>query len=272
MNKKATEREIYYSAFVNKYIDAWKALRPKHRRIEYSILDCILHGKLHHRVTYERLPSEPGKIEPAIAINIRVSEPDSCLGFSVHIKALLDQMGIAYKTFNLNPHCKVITIDLVNNMITPMATQEIRAIIIDPETNLPTLATIQGNIKQIFRGISTEQREELIDNFLPKNMFIATLEQLEPEDLITHPLNINSFDDMVDNLDEHLSDQLGETLFALPNTNKVKDILAKYQVEIYQEGTCWILCLIKDYGREFDDEINSYLPCVSHNISFSDYN
>ena len=159
-----------------------------------------------------------------------------------------------------------------------MATQKIKAIIIDPETNLPTLATIQGNIKTIFRGRSTEQREQFIDNFLPKNMFIATIEQLEPdlflqnpEDMNTHPLNMDSFDDMVDNLDEHLSDQMGVTLFALPNTNKVKSILAKYQVEIYQEGTCWILCLLKDYGIEFDNEINSFLPCVSHNISFSDY-
>ena len=62
-----------------------------------------------------------------------------------------------------------------------MATQKIKAIIIDPETNLPTLATIQGNIKTIFRGRSTEQREQFIDNFLPKNMFIATIEQLEPD-------------------------------------------------------------------------------------------
>ena len=68
-----------------------------------------------------------------------------------------------------------------------MATQKIKAIIIDPETNLPTLATIQGNIKQIFRGRSTEQRETFIDNFLPKNMFIATLEQLEPDLLLPSP-------------------------------------------------------------------------------------
>lgn len=87
----------------------------------------------------------------------------------------------------------------------------------------------------------------------------------------THPLNINSFDDMVDNLDESTLDQLGETLFALPNVNPVKAILAKYQVEIYQEGTCWILALLKGYGEEFDNEINPFLPCVSHNISFSDY-
>lgn len=117
MNKKATEREIYYSAFVNKYKDAWKALKPKHRRIEYSILDCILHGRAHHRVTYERLPSEPDKTEPAIAINIRVSEPGSSLGdFSVPMKTLLDKMGINYQTFNLNPYCKVLLIDLVNNL------------------------------------------------------------------------------------------------------------------------------------------------------------
>lgn len=117
MNKKAKEREIYYSAFVNKYKDAWKALRPKHRRVEYTILDCILHGRPHYRVTYDRLPSEPGKTEPAIAINIRVSEPGSSLGdFSVPMKELLDKMGIAYKTFNLNPHCKIITVDLVNNL------------------------------------------------------------------------------------------------------------------------------------------------------------
>lgn len=159
-----------------------------------------------------------------------------------------------------------------------MATQKIKAIIIDPETNLPTLATIQGNIKQIFRGRSTEQRETFIDNFLPKNMFIATLEQLEPDlflqspEMNTHPLNLDSFDDIVDNLDACISDEFGETLFALPNTNKVKEILAKYQVEIYKEGTCWILCLLKDYGEEFDDEITPFLPCVSHNISFSDYN
>ena len=68
-----------------------------------------------------------------------------------------------------------------------MATQKIRAIIIDPETNLPTLATIQGNIKHIFRGISTEQREEFIDNFLPENMFIATIEQLEPDLFLQSP-------------------------------------------------------------------------------------
>ena len=160
-----------------------------------------------------------------------------------------------------------------------MATQKIKAIIIDPETNLPTLATIQGNIKQIFRGRSTEQREQFIENFLPENMFIATIEQLEPdlflqspEEEITHPLNLDSFDDMVDNLDAAIYDEFGETLFALPNINKVKDILAKYQVEIYKEGTCWILCLLKDYGIEFDDEIVPFLPCVSHNISFSDYN
>lgn len=117
MNKKATEREIYYSAFVNKYIDAWKALLPKHRRIEYSILDCILHGRPHHRVTYERLPSESGEIKPAIAINIRVSEPGSSLGdFSVPMKTLLDRMGITYKAFNLNHYCKVLLIDLVNNL------------------------------------------------------------------------------------------------------------------------------------------------------------
>lgn len=158
-----------------------------------------------------------------------------------------------------------------------MATQKIKAIIIDPETNLPTLATIQGNIKQIFRGIRPGQREAFIDNFLPKDMFIATIEQLEPDlflpspEMTTHPLNINSFDDMVDNLDESTLDQLGETLFALPNTNQVKEILSKYQVEIHQEGTCWILCLLKDYGEEFDNEINPFLPCVSHNISFSDY-
>ena len=157
-----------------------------------------------------------------------------------------------------------------------MATQKIKAIIIDPETNLPTLATIQGNIKQIFRGIRPGQREAFIDNFLPKDMFIATIEQLEPDLFLpspeTNPLNINSFDDMVDNLDACISEELGETLFALPNTNKVKEILAKYQVEIYKNGTCWILCLLKDYGREFDNEINPFLPCVSHNISFSDYN
>lgn len=68
-----------------------------------------------------------------------------------------------------------------------MATQEIRAIIIDPQTNLPTLATIRGNIKQIFRGRSTEQRETFIDNFLPKNMFIATIEQLEPDLFLQSP-------------------------------------------------------------------------------------
>lgn len=68
-----------------------------------------------------------------------------------------------------------------------MATQKIKAIIIDPETNLPTLATIQGNIKQIFRGRSTEQREALIDNFLPKNMVIATIEQLEPDLFLPSP-------------------------------------------------------------------------------------
>ena len=68
-----------------------------------------------------------------------------------------------------------------------MATQKIKAIIIDPETNLPTLATIQGNIKQIFRGRSTEQREAFIDNFLPENMFIATLEQLEPDLFLPSP-------------------------------------------------------------------------------------
>lgn len=90
--------------------------------------------------------------------------------------------------------------------------------------------------------------------------------------MITHPLNLNSFDDMVDNLDESTLDQLGETLFALPNVNPVKEILAKYQVEIHQEGTCWILCLLKDYGREFENEINPFLPCVSHDILFSDYN
>lgn len=90
--------------------------------------------------------------------------------------------------------------------------------------------------------------------------------------MITHPLNINSFDDMVDNLEESILIHLGETLFALPNINPVKAILAKYQVEIYQEGTCWILAFLRDYGREFDNEINPFLPCVSHNISFSDYN
>ncbi len=117
MNKKAKEREVYYSAFVNKYKEAWKSLRPKHRRIEYTILDCILHGRPHHRVTYERLPSEPGKTEPIIAINIRVSEPGSSLGdFSVPMKYLLDKMGITYKVFNLNHYCKVILIDLVNNL------------------------------------------------------------------------------------------------------------------------------------------------------------
>ena len=117
MNKKATEREVYYYNFVNKYKDAWKALRPKHRRIEYSILDCILHGRAHFNVTYERLPSESGKTEPAIAINIRVSEPGSSLrDFSVPMKTLLDRMGIKYQTFNLNPYCKVILIDLVNNL------------------------------------------------------------------------------------------------------------------------------------------------------------
>lgn len=77
---------------------------------------------------------------------------------------------------------------------------------------------------------------------------------------------------MVYNLDESIYDQLGETIFALPNTNKVKAILAKYQVEIHQEGTCWILCLLKDYGEDFDREINPFIPCVYHNISFSDYN
>lgn len=166
-----------------------------------------------------------------------------------------------------------------------MATQKIKAIIIDPKTNLPTLATIQGNIKQIFRGRSTEQREAFIDNFLPENMFIATVEQLEPDLFLpspeelnvvllpspTHPLNLDSFDDMVDNLDDYTAIQLGETIFALPNTNKVKEILAKYQVEIDQKGTCWILCILNDYGEEFDNEIRPFLPCVSHNISFSDY-
>lgn len=121
-----------------------------------------------------------------------------------------------------------------------MATQKIKAIIIDPETNLPTLATIQGNIKQIFRGRSTEQRETFIDNFLPKNMFIATLEQLEPDLFLPspeiNPLDLDSFDDMVDNLDESISEELGETLFALPNINKVKEILAKYQVETYKKA------------------------------------
>lgn len=68
-----------------------------------------------------------------------------------------------------------------------MATQKIKAIIIDPKTNLPTLAIIQGNIKQIFRGRSTEQREELINNFLPENMFIATIEQLEPDLFLQSP-------------------------------------------------------------------------------------
>ena len=68
-----------------------------------------------------------------------------------------------------------------------MATQKIKAIIIDPETNLPTLAIIQGNIKQIFRGIRPGQREELIENFLPENMFIATIEQLEPDLFLPNP-------------------------------------------------------------------------------------
>lgn len=121
--QEVKEREVYYCNFVNKYKDAWKALRPKHMRIEYSILDCILHGRPHHRVTYKRLPSEPGKTKPAIAINISVSEPGSSLGdFSVPMKTLLDRMGITYKDFNpykdfnLNHSYKVITIDLVNNL------------------------------------------------------------------------------------------------------------------------------------------------------------
>lgn len=40
-------------------------------------------------------------------------------------------------------------------------------ILIDSETNLPTVATIRGSIKRIWRDRSTKQVEESPDNFLP---------------------------------------------------------------------------------------------------------
>lgn len=137
-----------------------------------------------------------------------------------------------------------------------------KAIIICPHTELPILAEIEIlNLDRIL-CLHRDTREQELEDIRKEFKLVPDI----------HPLNMDSFDDMIDNLDEHLSDQIGETLFALPNTNKVKAILAKYQVEIQLEGTCWMLCTLSNYyGKEFETEIFEYLPCLSHNIRYQDY-
>lgn len=63
-----------------------------------------------------------------------------------------------------------------------MATQEIKAIIIDPETNLPVLVKIKGTIKIKFAARTDTQREGFIHNFLkPINYSLVPNYMLDPD-------------------------------------------------------------------------------------------